>query len=391
MRDDVITGGVEEPTLDQKVAFLSRSSAYGPSVTGALSRETHMSWVFLAGDRVYKLKKPVRFPYLDFSTLARREAACRAELDLNRRLAPDVYRTWCRWCDAARARDRWAGQRRRLARRHATPRRSPDARTCDHGAIVSTLAARRVVATLVQFYRRASAGLPFAGGPSPIGSKASPTTGAFCSIRARRSRRAWCVASIMLSASFLPGERDLLAHAFASAASSTATATCAPSISGSAIRSGSSIASNSIRACGRSIHSMRSRSVPRMRAARRRLGGRIHQRRVHARLARRAVRRAVRVLSLPPRDAAGASGHCASPGAQSAHAGQMAAPCPHLFAACGRRCKRLERTAQKTSRSVSGRPLVQSADRLRREAARGKIVDLVARAPAAAGKAGPHR
>jgi aminoglycoside phosphotransferase family enzyme len=50
-----------------------------------------MSWVFLAGDKVYKLKKPVRFPYLDFSTLARREAACREELRLNRRLAPDVY------------------------------------------------------------------------------------------------------------------------------------------------------------------------------------------------------------------------------------------------------------------------------------------------------------
>ena len=50
-----------------------------------------MSWVFLAGDKVYKLKKPVRFPYLNFSTLGRREAACRAELDLNRRLAPDVY------------------------------------------------------------------------------------------------------------------------------------------------------------------------------------------------------------------------------------------------------------------------------------------------------------
>ena len=54
-------------------------------------RETHMSWVFLVGDRVYKLKKPVRFPYLDFSSLARREAACRAELRLNRTLAPDIY------------------------------------------------------------------------------------------------------------------------------------------------------------------------------------------------------------------------------------------------------------------------------------------------------------
>ena len=50
-----------------------------------------MSWVFMAGDRVYKLKKPVRFAYLDFSTLDRREAACRAEYLLNRRLAPDVY------------------------------------------------------------------------------------------------------------------------------------------------------------------------------------------------------------------------------------------------------------------------------------------------------------
>jgi aminoglycoside phosphotransferase family enzyme len=50
-----------------------------------------MSWVFLVGDRVYKLKKPVRFSYLDFSTLARREAACRAELRLNRALAPDIY------------------------------------------------------------------------------------------------------------------------------------------------------------------------------------------------------------------------------------------------------------------------------------------------------------
>jgi aminoglycoside phosphotransferase family enzyme len=50
-----------------------------------------MSWVFMAGDRVYKLKKPVRFAYLDFSTLDRRAAACRAEYLLNRRLASDIY------------------------------------------------------------------------------------------------------------------------------------------------------------------------------------------------------------------------------------------------------------------------------------------------------------
>jgi aminoglycoside phosphotransferase family enzyme len=50
-----------------------------------------MSWVFLTRDRVYKLKKPVRFPYLDFSTLSRRESACREEARINRELAPDVY------------------------------------------------------------------------------------------------------------------------------------------------------------------------------------------------------------------------------------------------------------------------------------------------------------
>lgn len=54
--------------------------------------ETHMSWVFLVGDQALKLKKPVRYPFLDFSTLAAREACCREELRLNRRLAPGVYR-----------------------------------------------------------------------------------------------------------------------------------------------------------------------------------------------------------------------------------------------------------------------------------------------------------
>jgi len=80
-----------ELALAAKVDFLSRPDAYRPRLADVARRETHMSWVFLAGNEVYKLKKPVRFPYLDFSTLAKREAACRAELQLNRRLAADVY------------------------------------------------------------------------------------------------------------------------------------------------------------------------------------------------------------------------------------------------------------------------------------------------------------
>lgn len=79
------------PSLAAKVEFLSQPAAYDPRPATVDRRETHMSWVFLAGEHVYKLKKPVRFPYLDFSSLARRESACRAELRLNRRLAPDVY------------------------------------------------------------------------------------------------------------------------------------------------------------------------------------------------------------------------------------------------------------------------------------------------------------
>lgn len=80
-----------EPSLEDKLRFMSERRSYPGKTSPVTVRESHMSWVFLVGDRVYKLKKPVRFPYLDFSTLARREAACRAELILNRRLAPSTY------------------------------------------------------------------------------------------------------------------------------------------------------------------------------------------------------------------------------------------------------------------------------------------------------------
>ena len=80
------------PELASKLEFLQSPQAYGDPGLQVLSLETHMSWVFLAGEEVFKLKKPVRFPFLDFSTLAAREHFCREELRLNARLAPDVYR-----------------------------------------------------------------------------------------------------------------------------------------------------------------------------------------------------------------------------------------------------------------------------------------------------------
>ena len=83
--------GQNAPALGDKVRFLSCPATYSCAPGQVVARETHMSWVFMAGERVYKLKKPVRFAYLDFSTVDRRAAACRAEYLLNRRLAPDVY------------------------------------------------------------------------------------------------------------------------------------------------------------------------------------------------------------------------------------------------------------------------------------------------------------
>lgn len=53
--------------------------------------DTHGAVVFLSGDRAYKLKRAVKFPYMDFSTAERRRAMCEAEVEINRRLAPEIY------------------------------------------------------------------------------------------------------------------------------------------------------------------------------------------------------------------------------------------------------------------------------------------------------------
>ena len=53
--------------------------------------ETHISWVLLADEHAYKIKKPLRLAFLDFSTLALRKRYCDEELRLNRRFAPDIY------------------------------------------------------------------------------------------------------------------------------------------------------------------------------------------------------------------------------------------------------------------------------------------------------------
>ncbi len=79
------------PTSEQKIAFLSRPEAYPESARQVEMKETHMSWVFLTGAQAWKMKKPVRYDFLDFSTLEARRRDCEEEVRLNRRLAPDVY------------------------------------------------------------------------------------------------------------------------------------------------------------------------------------------------------------------------------------------------------------------------------------------------------------
>ncbi|MCB2061017.1 MAG: AAA family ATPase [Novosphingobium sp.] len=79
-------------TDDQRatIDFLSRPESYG--LDGIVERiDTHAAIIFLAGEHAYKLKRAVRYPYLDFSTVARRREVCEAEWRLNRRTAPEIY------------------------------------------------------------------------------------------------------------------------------------------------------------------------------------------------------------------------------------------------------------------------------------------------------------
>ena len=149
--------GVE---LDEKVAFLADARHYPHRPGSVQTIETHFAWIFIAGERAYKLKKPLHQASMDYRTVALRERACRAELVLNRRLAPHVYR---RLVPLRRASDGhlmiragaggvvdWLVQMRRL----------PQERMLDRAIGAHHVAAgdrERVVRCLVSFFRRARA------------------------------------------------------------------------------------------------------------------------------------------------------------------------------------------------------------------------------------------
>ena len=73
------------------VQALNDPGCYPHPISEVAIVETHISWVILTGQYAYKIKKPVSFSFVDFSTLERRRWFCEEEVRLNRRLAPDVY------------------------------------------------------------------------------------------------------------------------------------------------------------------------------------------------------------------------------------------------------------------------------------------------------------
>lgn len=74
---------------DDCIAFLAAPATHGGAEVTRI--ETHGNLIFLAGGEAWKIKRAVRFPYMDFSTLDRRHQACLAEFDINHRFAPDLY------------------------------------------------------------------------------------------------------------------------------------------------------------------------------------------------------------------------------------------------------------------------------------------------------------
>src|SRR5207247_6969396 len=73
------------------IAFLESPESYphGPAEVRVI--QTHISWVFIASPFVFKVKKPVNLGFLDFSTLEKRRHFCQREVELNRRLCPEIY------------------------------------------------------------------------------------------------------------------------------------------------------------------------------------------------------------------------------------------------------------------------------------------------------------
>ena len=77
--------------IERIIEELSKPEAYPHKVSEVQVIQTHISVVFITDEKVYKVKKPVNFGFLDFTTLDRRQHFCFEELALNSRLSPEIY------------------------------------------------------------------------------------------------------------------------------------------------------------------------------------------------------------------------------------------------------------------------------------------------------------
>ncbi len=129
MKNDVVD------TLLRRIDELSDPSRYPGHPERIEIHQTHISVVCVAGDDAYKLKKPVKLPFLDYSTPALREYFCREEVRLNRRLCPNLYLG--------------------VAPLYETPRgatfvREASAKVVDHAVLMQTLPQDRMLDVLLE-------------------------------------------------------------------------------------------------------------------------------------------------------------------------------------------------------------------------------------------------
>ena len=82
---------MDRSNQDEVVEFLADPQSYSGAACRVERFETHGALVFLAGDDAWKIKRAVKFPYMDFSTREKRRRACERELEINRNFAPEIY------------------------------------------------------------------------------------------------------------------------------------------------------------------------------------------------------------------------------------------------------------------------------------------------------------
>ena len=84
-------GQIASEAQERLITFLESPKSYPHNPTKIAAIQTHISWVFIASPFVFKVKKPVNLGFLDFSTLEKRRYFCQREIELNRRLSPEIY------------------------------------------------------------------------------------------------------------------------------------------------------------------------------------------------------------------------------------------------------------------------------------------------------------